>query len=55
MDKANQSRTKLNSAEAAELAAIEKRCAKIDGERKQLTDRKRRLLDRARKRGRTLQ
>ena len=39
-----------SSTDAAELEAVDKRIVEIDRERRELTDRRRRILDRIRKR-----
>lgn len=46
-------KSQLASEEAAELDGISVRIVEIDAERQQLTDRRRRIYDRARKRERT--
>ena len=45
-------KSQLTSEEAAELDGISVRIVEIDAERQQLTDRRRRIYDRARKRER---
>jgi hypothetical protein len=46
----NQRLDERNSADAAELAEIDRRAQEIEAERRALTDRRRRLADRMRKR-----